>query len=211
MKKFGLAALSASLLVFAVFSPVAHADIIVTVTPNLAGGTNWSFSGGSGALGNEGSCCLLVGATAANPSNPVNFNGGDGTLSLVSGTNTSGVSAFLTYNNSGLTGTNGTIQDGLEIDFSSSADVLSLADLNGLTLYADTIPFSTFNLGTYVFSSYFNPGGPDWYNSAGQFTLVVSVAPAVPEPSTWAMMILGFAGIGFIAYRRKSKPALRFA
>jgi len=30
----------------------------------------------------------------------------------------------------------------------------------------------------------------------------------VPEPSTWAMMILGFAGIGFMAYRRKSKPAL---
>ena len=30
---------------------------------------------------------------------------------------------------------------------------------------------------------------------------------AVPEPATWAMMILGFAGIGFIAYRRKSKPA----
>jgi hypothetical protein len=30
----------------------------------------------------------------------------------------------------------------------------------------------------------------------------------VPEPSTWAMLILGFAGIGFMAYRRKSKPAL---
>ena len=29
------------------------------------------------------------------------------------------------------------------------------------------------------------------------------VAPSVPEPSTWAMMILGFAGIGFMAYRRK--------
>jgi PEP-CTERM motif-containing protein len=26
---------------------------------------------------------------------------------------------------------------------------------------------------------------------------------AVPEPSTWAMMILGFAGVGFMAYRRK--------
>jgi hypothetical protein len=26
--------------------------------------------------------------------------------------------------------------------------------------------------------------------------------PAVPEPSTWAMMILGFAGVGFMAYRR---------
>jgi hypothetical protein len=28
---------------------------------------------------------------------------------------------------------------------------------------------------------------------------------AVPEPSTWAMMIFGFAGVGFTAYRRKSK------
>ena len=27
---------------------------------------------------------------------------------------------------------------------------------------------------------------------------------AVPEPSTWAMMILGFLGVGFVAYRRKS-------
>jgi hypothetical protein len=33
-------------------------------------------------------------------------------------------------------------------------------------------------------------------------------ANAVPEPSTWAMMLLGFAGLGFMAYRRKSKPAL---
>ena len=35
---------------------------------------------------------------------------------------------------------------------------------------------------------------------------------AVPEPSTWAMMILGFFGIGFMAYRRKKNgPALRLA
>lgn len=34
------------------------------------------------------------------------------------------------------------------------------------------------------------------------------VVAVVPEPSTWAMMILGFAGIGFMAYRRKWKPAL---
>jgi hypothetical protein len=34
---------------------------------------------------------------------------------------------------------------------------------------------------------------------------------AVPEPSTWAMMILGFAGIGFVTYRRKNKMALNAA
>lgn len=28
---------------------------------------------------------------------------------------------------------------------------------------------------------------------------------AVPEPSTWAMLILGFAGIGFMTYRRKMR------
>jgi PEP-CTERM motif len=26
--------------------------------------------------------------------------------------------------------------------------------------------------------------------------------PVIPEPSTWAMMLLGFAGLGFIGYRR---------
>jgi hypothetical protein len=38
-----------------------------------------------------------------------------------------------------------------------------------------------------------------------------TVFGAVPELSTWAMMILGFTGIGFMAYRRKSKPALMAA
>ena len=31
---------------------------------------------------------------------------------------------------------------------------------------------------------------------------------AVPEPSTWAMMLLGFAGIGYGVYRRKRTAAL---
>jgi hypothetical protein len=31
---------------------------------------------------------------------------------------------------------------------------------------------------------------------------------AVPEPATWAMMIVGFAGVGFIAYGRKARRTL---
>lgn len=38
--------------------------------------------------------------------------------------------------------------------------------------------------------------------------LTISAVAAVPEPSTWAMMILGFAGVGFMTYRRKGKRAL---
>jgi len=36
-------------------------------------------------------------------------------------------------------------------------------------------------------------------------------ASAVPEPSTWAMMLLGFLGLGFVAYRRKSQMAFNAA
>jgi hypothetical protein len=31
---------------------------------------------------------------------------------------------------------------------------------------------------------------------------------AVPEPSIWAMMILGFAGVGYMAYRRSRKNTM---
>jgi hypothetical protein len=33
---------------------------------------------------------------------------------------------------------------------------------------------------------------------------------AIPEPSTWAMLIIGFAGVGFMAYRRKNQSVFRF-
>jgi hypothetical protein len=34
---------------------------------------------------------------------------------------------------------------------------------------------------------------------------------AVPEPATWAMMVLGFVGLGFLARRRKSRLGLQVA
>jgi hypothetical protein len=37
---------------------------------------------------------------------------------------------------------------------------------------------------------------------------VLDINAAVPEPSTWAMMILGFAGLGYVAYRRQKKNAV---
>jgi hypothetical protein len=55
--------------------------------------------------------------------------------------------------------------------------------------------------------------GPDGYNGGIDnidFT-VSAITAAVPESSTWAMMILGFAGVGFMAYRRKSRSALMVA
>jgi hypothetical protein len=48
---------------------------------------------------------------------------------------------------------------------------------------------------------------PDAGASSGDLSVT-----ATPEPSSWAMMILGFVGIGFVAYRRKAKKTgFRFA
>jgi probable HAF family extracellular repeat protein len=69
-----------------------------------------------------------------------------------------------------------------------------------------------------VFTTLNDPAGtntvPIGINDQGQIVGYFESAAGVggvPEPSTWAMMILGFAGIGFVAYRRKSKPALMAA
>ena len=64
-----------------------------------------------------------------------------------------------------------------------------------------TIASLGFTPGTYVFS----------WDSSGvgapveDDSITVQVGPAVPEPSTWAMMLLGFAGLGFAGYRRTCK------
>jgi hypothetical protein len=59
----------------------------------------------------------------------------------------------------------------------------------------------------------FNPAANDTY----LITMTVDgvslseTVTAVPEPATWAMMILGFFGVGFMAYRRKGSASLRLA
>jgi PEP-CTERM motif len=72
------------------------------------------------------------------------------------------------------------------------ADFLTIANLNGLT--AEYLQY------TVLASNGPNPGLSD-----------INFTTAVPEPSTWAMMLLGFAGVGLLAYRRKNKPHFRFA
>ena len=49
----------------------------------------------------------------------------------------------------------------------------------------------------------FSPGRYLVGSSADQFVIVTAAAPPVPEPSTWAMMLIGFAGLGYAAVRRK--------
>ncbi|WP_084030971.1 choice-of-anchor K domain-containing protein [Bradyrhizobium paxllaeri] len=74
--------------------------------------------------------------------------------------------------------------------------------LNGVTV--SDIHFAEYGDGWY------DKNTGKWTNPEGKTSTLkiladftFETAPPVPEPSTWAMMILGFAGVGFMAYRRK--------
>ena len=75
----------------------------------------------------------------------------------------------------------------------------------------DTSDFVKNAAGYYFGADVANPAGHTGPVGANTILLTdTQVTAGVPEPSTWAMMVLGFAGVGFMAYRRKSKPAFRF-
>ena len=68
--------------------------------------------------------------------------------------------------------------------YSCGTDTICGAEGNG------TIQFN----GTFTAVSWTNPSFEDWYG----FTVGVS---STPLPSTWTMLIAGFVGLGFFAYR----------
>jgi hypothetical protein len=64
--------------------------------------------------------------------------------------------------------------------------------------------------GSSSVGSYFSPtcgGEICGFNLSGT-VLGASAVSAVPLPSTWGMMLLALVGLGFMAFRQKSKPTL---
>jgi hypothetical protein len=80
----------------------------------------------------------------------------------------------------------------MEADASAGVDQL---DSFGASSTADLAHTGTLHIDVLT------PGGSLTYLSGSNYA---SIANGVPEASTWAMSLLGFAGVGFMAYRRKS-------
>ena len=77
---------------------------------------------------------------------------------------------------------------------SSTVVVATLTDEEGFPLSGNVDSLQASGIEYVVFSV--NPQG-------GITNLTFN--SAVPEPSTWAMVLLGFAGLGFAGYRRSRK------
>jgi hypothetical protein len=91
--------------------------------------------------------------------------------------------------------------NGAAISTVFSADSLT----SGWFHYSGT--FTSANSALFNFALNFQGSG----TTAADFVVdnvTVANVSAVPEPSTWALMILGFAGIGVLAYRRQKNTAL---
>jgi hypothetical protein len=62
---------------------------------------------------------------------------------------------------------------------------------------------STGTIVTPVFQNVATSMGPLTFTTSGDVTFFSSV----PEPSTWALMLVGFAGLGIAGYRQTRKGA----
>lgn len=188
-----LKVLGAALLGWALFSAPANAAVF-----------NFSFSGadGNGTVSGSGT----ITATGSGP-----------TYSVQSVTGT------VNDSDAGLPATSFAIDPSSMSPYAGSDNILyypsqapsntGYVDFGGVSFTADAGAIA-FNLGgesqsgpiVYVLNdSILNPVG--YPNQTGSTIISLNVS-AVPEPATWAMMLLGFAGVGFLAYRRNSKPAL---
>jgi len=88
--------------------------------------------------------------------------------------------------------------DNVEISFGSS--MMSLTNLAANAPYSPyDLPFTPGADGSFAVS-FANAGGDNW---GAMLDNVSITTPAVPEASTWAMMILGLAGITAIGMRRR--------
>jgi hypothetical protein len=121
-----------------------------------------------------------------------NLGGGSNTMQAVTYSTTSPVTLGNPTNN------------GLGVGFHGGQETFSFASL-ALNGGLNTLEFHYSSLSDPKHAGFQGLGDEGW----GVEQVNVS---AVPEGSTWAMMILGFAGVGFMAYRRRNtQGAFRLA
>ena len=191
---------------------VASADIVITQGVNNVGTDNVLLNPATNVTtvtGTVGQNNLLVDFTSdsgshllnANPSGQATVSGGTGNTSLTQlsfelANNATFTNAVFNIN-AATAGSVNIVVQGVNITNGSQTFTVDPNGQNFFTVHAingqliNEISLSGISGATFQDVRQVRLGGS-------------GIAPAVPEPSTWAMMLLGFTGIGFLAYRRKA-------
>ena len=123
-------------------------------------------------------------------------------------------SVHLTPSNSGIVNNEGgglsASAAELTFDFSNAGAVFSIQAFNpgffsGYSYFCFQATGGPCAAGETIVPNYYSVDGVRATGLSG--TVSLDPTSAIPETSTWAMMMLGFAGLGILAYRRKSKAA----
>jgi hypothetical protein len=133
-------------------------------------------------------------------SNAVSSYAGDFFTLGISFTAPSGTSPAAQYNAT-LKGTVSSSGGGVKVNFSPIEQSFTYTGGTGGTFLLDIYPLSV-HIGSQT-------------NISGDFTVLENDphtnVTGVPEPTTWALMGIGFACLGFLAYRRNGGQAFRIA
>ncbi|MEH2517331.1 hypothetical protein V1279_002904 [Bradyrhizobium sp. AZCC 1610] len=199
----------------------AQADIVVDTSVNNQGTDNVLLNSATDVLtvtGTVGPNDLVVnftstsgnGLLSANPNGQATVSGGTGNVSLTQlsfelatgGTFTrsvfninAAIDGSVLIHVEGININGGFFEDDFQVD-ANGENFFTITSING-QLMTD-VSLTAIGGATFQDVRQVRLGG---FETVG----------AVPEPSTWAMMILGFAGVGFLAYRRKRSSSFRLA
>jgi hypothetical protein len=181
MRALAFATLSAAIVTTA-SSPASAASFVEDFTISVSGEADQNFLSSPFALFDPKLGTLLQVAEAV--TGPLTWSPGDSNEQLLLVLGKTGTSQFFSASQSGdpqvinvnLTGAGG-VQDPAFVGFGTTQETLAVSQSPGVgTVSGDSL--------------------------IGQLTFTYTPAPA-PEAPTWAMMLLGFAGLGYAVVRRK--------
>ncbi len=210
------------------FTSPAQADVFTLTSCHLTGGCGTATNFGTVKLTQSGTS-VLFDVVLTSGDRFVETGAGAGELFLfndsLSGSTITNISATLNGTTVAITGglsgftnlspvhANGTgdFTASVECTLSSSCNGGSTPNINDLHFTVTSATFAqleTANSLGNIFVADILCGQTGCTGLTGDVDVNVGV---VPEPSTWGMLIIGFAGIGFMAYRRKSQGHFRLA
>jgi hypothetical protein len=209
--------LTAALICIA-FSPTAKADVVYSSVPNLLApliGSGYCSSCGGSYTYEPLDQFTLSSSVSITGLNLITYSGSGGTYEGLGGFT---FDVFDSTHTTRLFSRTVSAVSVVASTSSTSAEItgsMSMLNLAAGTYWAGFqatyLALPTLPGGNNSLIETYGSGAPPVFigNNTG-YELLGSVS-AVPEPSTWAMMLLGFAGVGFMALRRRSKPALTAA
>jgi PEP-CTERM motif len=180
--------------------------------------------------GNSYNCCYALDVTGSGPGYQATANGFtspgaydvtqiDIALANISGTNEAEVSLWTDVG--GVQGTelgDWTVNDQPAFG-STSTELATISGITGVNLaagssyYLVVAPIAADTYDVFNFNSTGASGpvlvnlGSGFFQYGTTLTAFDVLSATVPEPATWALMLLGFAGLGYVGYRRTRRAA----